>query len=127
MTANIDLKIYMPEKLVLCQKVYRVVLPADDMPLTVIQGRAPTLMALDMGAVKILDERGEATEEWLISGGSADIREDACTILTEAAFAKKELSLEKARALNEEFANPFYEWLISYFEKENGKKENGKK
>ena len=42
--------------------------------------------------------------------------------LTEAAFAKKELSLEKARALNEEFANPFYEWLISYFEKENGKK-----
>ena len=24
--------------------------------------------------------------------------------------------------LNEEFANPFYEWLISYFEKENGKK-----
>ena len=92
------------------------------MPLTVIQGRAPTLMALDMGAVKILDERGEATEEWLISGGSADIREDACTILTEAAFAKKELSLEKARALNEEFANPFYEWLISYFEKENGKK-----
>ena len=122
MTANIGLKIYMPEKLVLSQKVYRVVLPADDMPLTVIQGRAPTLMALDMGAVKILDERGEATEEWLISGGSADIREDACTILTEAAFAKKELSLEKARALNEEFANPFYEWLISYFEKENGKK-----
>ena len=45
------------------------------------------MMALDMGAVKILDERGEATEEWLISGGSADIREDACTILTVAAFA----------------------------------------
>ena len=49
-------------------------------------------------------------------------RYQGSTILTEAAFAKKELSLEKARALNEEFANPFYEWLISYFEKENGKK-----
>ena len=113
----------MPEKLVFNKKAYRVVLPADGMPLTVIQKRAPTLLALDMGEVRILDEHGNTTDVFLISSGSADIREDTCTILTEAAFAYKELNLEKVRTMNKEFSNPFYEWLVGYFEKETGKKQ----
>lgn len=118
MAAEITLKIYMPEKLVLNTAVYRVVLPSDNKTLTVIKDRAPTLMTLDMGVLRVLDEHETTSAEWFIAGGVADIKEDTCTILTEAAFNKKELSLEKARALNEDFPNSFYQWLVEWFERE---------
>lgn len=118
MALDIALKIYIPEKLIFDKKVYRAVLPYEGNTLTVIKGRAPTLLPLEMGAVKILDESNKTVEEYFISGGAADIKEDSCVILTEAVFAKNELDLEKARALNDEFPNPFYQWLVGVFEKE---------
>lgn len=122
MAADISLKIYLPEKLVLDTKVHRISLPSDDMPLTVIRNRAPTLMALDIGAIRLLDENEQTAEEWLIAGGAADIKENSCTVLTEAAVKKDTLNLEKAQALNDEFPNPFYLWLVHYFEQEKGKR-----
>lgn len=122
MALDIQLKIYMPEKLVLDTKVYRVVLPAKNMPLTVIKGRAPTLMALSMGVLQILDVSNHVADEWFISVGSADIKEDTCTILTESAFNKKDLNLELVKQMYEDFKNPYYKWLLDYFEKEKTKK-----
>ncbi len=113
----ITFKIYMPERLVTDEKVHRVVLPNDGKTLTIIPERAPTLATLDMGIVQILDENNQTTEEFFISGGVADIKEDTCTILTESAFNSKDLDLEKARALYDEFNNPFYKWLVEWFEK----------
>jgi F0F1-type ATP synthase epsilon subunit len=74
-------------------------------------------MAMDMGAVKILDENNQTIEEYLIAGGSADIKENTCEILTESAFNKEELTLEQVREMNDEFPNPFYRWLVKEFEK----------
>lgn len=116
MALDIALKIYIPEKLIIDKKVYRVVLPYKGNTLTVIKGRAPTLLPLEMGAVKILDESNKAVEEYYISGGAADIKEDTCTILTEAAFEKSSLDLAQVKALNEEFPNPFYAWLEKVYE-----------
>ncbi len=118
MALDIQLKIYMPEKLVLDTKTYRVILPSNPMPLTVIKGRAPTLMTLDMGALKILDESNRVIDEWLISVGSADIKEDSCTVLTESAFRKSDLNLDLTRQLYQDFPNPYYKWLVDYFEHE---------
>ncbi len=118
MVADIELKIYMPEKLVLTTKAYRIFLPSDNKPLTIIKGRAPTLMALDMGAVKLLNESNGVEEEWLISGGVADIHDDTCTILTELALARKDVTVEKAEALYADFPNPFYKWLCDYLKME---------
>lgn len=114
MAKNITLTIYMPEKRVLEKQVYRVVLPYADKTLTVIEDRAPTLLALDMGIIKILNENDEVIDEYFVADGAVDIKENTCTILTESAFAKKDLSLEKAQELYNEFHNPFYEWLINY-------------
>lgn len=116
MALDIALKIYIPEKLIIDKKVYRVVLPYKGNTLTVIKGRAPTLLPLEMGAVKILDESNKTVEEYYISGGAADIKEDTCTILTEAAFEKSSLDLAQVKALNEEFPNPFYAWLEKVYE-----------
>ncbi len=113
----ITFKIYMPERLVIEKNVHRVVLPNDGKTLTVIPERAPTLATLDMGVIKILDEENQTADEFFISGGIADIKEDTCTVLTESAFNRADLDLEKARALYEEFNNPFYKWLVKQFEK----------
>ncbi len=112
MALDIALKIYIPEKLMLDKKVYRVVLPTVGKTLTVVKDRAPTLMVVDMGLVQILDESNHAIEEYYVSGGVADIKEDTCSILTEAVINRKEVDLAKAKELYDEFANPFYEWLI---------------
>lgn len=122
MALDIQLKIYMPEKLVLDTKVHRVVLPARDMPLTVIKGRAPTLLALGMGLLQILDETNHVIDEWLLSVGSADIKEDTCTVLTESAFHKKDLTLDMVKQMYADFENPYYKWLVDYFERETKKK-----
>jgi F0F1-type ATP synthase epsilon subunit len=118
MAKDIELKIYMPEKKVFDKKVFRAVLPYDNKTITVLKDRAPTLLSLDMGIIQILDETYNTTEEWFIADGMADIKNNTCTILTESCFDKNELSLEKAKELNENFSNPFYKWLIEFYEKQ---------
>ena len=106
----------MPEKCVVDTHIYRVVLPGFDKPLTVIKDRAPTLLPLDIGIIKVLDENNNVTDEYFVAGGAVDIKDNICTILTESAFHQSELNLEKARELYAEFNNVFYEWLVQYFE-----------
>ena len=118
MAKNIALKIYIPEKIILDEKVYRVVLPCGGKTLTVIEDRAPTLMPLDVGLIKILGDENQVTDEYFVSGGAADIKENTCTILAEAVFKRAEIDLAKARELCTEFRNPFYEWLVKFFEDE---------
>lgn len=118
MAKDIELKIYMPEKIVLDKKVYRVVLPYNDKTITVLKDRAPTLISLDMGIIQILDEAYNVVDEWFVADGMADIKNDTCIILTEACFDKKELNYQKVKELNKEQPNPFYRWLEEIFEKE---------
>lgn len=114
MAKNITLTVFIPEKRVLEKQVYRVVLPCNGKTLTVIEGRAPTLLSLDMGIIEILDESFNICEEYYVANGAVDIHDNTCTILTESIFNKEELTLAKAQELYEEFHNPFYEWLINY-------------
>lgn len=118
MAKDIELKIYMPERQVLNQKVYRAVLPFDNKTITVLKDRAPTLIGLEIGKIQILDEENKVVDEWLVAGGAADIKNNTCTILTEIAFNKQEIDLEKAIELDKEFHNPFYKWLKELYEQE---------
>lgn len=117
MALDIALKIYIPEKLVLDKKVHRVVLPSAEKTLTVIKGRAPTLMMVDRGLMQILDEDNRLIEEYYISGGAADIKGDTCTLLTEAVINRNDIDIAKAQELYDEFANPFYKWLVEELSK----------
>lgn len=119
MSSDIRLIIHMPEHIVIDEMVYRVVLPFDNKTLTVIKGRAPTLLSLDMGIIKILDTNNKTIREFVVSGGMADIKNDTCTVLTEAAEDKNNLTYEKVCALYEEYHNPFLKWLKDLLEKEN--------
>ena len=72
MALDVNLKIYMPERLVLNQNVYRAVLAFDDKMITVMKDRAPTLVSLDMGKMQILNEDNNIIDEYYLSGGVAD-------------------------------------------------------
>lgn len=117
MAKNITLTIYMPERRVLEKQIYRVVLPCNGSTLTVIDERAPTLLSLDMGVIKILDEDMNITEEYYVSGGAVDVHDNSCTILTEGFYNSRELSLDKARELLTENQTPFIEWIVNYLQK----------
>lgn len=118
MAKNITLTVFMPERRVLEKQVYRIVLPCNGKTLTIIDERAPTLLALDMGLMKILDEDNNTCEEYYVADGAVDIHDNSCTILTESVFNKNDLTLEKVQELYDEFHNPFYEWLLGIFTKE---------
>ena len=116
MSLDISLKIYMPEKVALEKKVYRVVLPYNNGDtITVGKGRAPSIITMEKGEIKILDEKDEIVQEFYFSGGIADVKNDECSILTEGIFDKKDLDKEKVLELYQNFPNPFYRWLVEQY------------
>ena len=116
MSLDISLKIYMPEKVALDTKVYRVVLPYDNgKTITIGKGRAPSLITLEIGELKILDEKDEVVQEFYFASGVADIKNDECIILTESIFDKKDLNREKVQEMYNDFPNHFYKWLVDRY------------
>ena len=114
MAGDISFKILIPSKVIADKKIYRAVVPYDGKNLTVMQGRSPVLLSLDMGVIQILDEKLNVTEEYLIANGAADITEDSCTILTEGAYNTQEITLEKVREHLSESPDPYFEWMERY-------------
>ncbi len=116
MSLDISLRIYMPEKMALEKKVYRVVLPYDGgKTITIGKGRAPSIISLEMGKIKVLNEKDEIVDEFYFSGGVADVKKDECSILTEGVFDKKDLNKEKVQEMYKDFPNPFYKWLAEQY------------
>lgn len=116
MSLDLSLKIYMPERIALDKKVYRVVLPYDKgKTITISKGRAPSLITLDMGEIKILDEKDDVVQEFYFASGVADVKNDECIVLTESVFDKKDLSKEKVEEMYKDFPNPFYRWLVDKY------------
>ena len=116
MSLDISLKIYMPEKVALEKKVYRVVLPYNGgKTITIGKGRAPSIISLEMGEIKVLNEKDEIVDEFYFSGGVADVKKDECSVLTEGVFDKKDLNKEKVLELYQNFPNPFYKWLVEHY------------
>ena len=116
MAEGIAFKVYIPSKVIADKKIYRAVVPYGGKNLTVMQGRSPVLLALDMGVISVLDEKMQVVEEYLIANGAADITEDSCTILSEGAYNTKELDLDKARELQAEHPTPYFTWMVEYLE-----------
>lgn len=114
MAEDIAFKILIPSKVIADKKIYRAVVPYGGKSLTVMKGRAPVLLALDMGVISVLDEKLDVVEEYLIANGAADITEDSCTILCEGAYNTQELDLEKALELKKEHPFPYFTWMAEY-------------
>ena len=116
MAEDIAFKILIPSKVIADKKIYRAVVPYSGKNLTVMKGRSPLILALDMGVISILDEQLQVVDEYLIANGLADITEDSCTILTEGAYNLSELTLDKAKEMRDGHPSAYFDWMVHYLE-----------
>ena len=78
-----------PEKVVLERDVRFAAVPAHDGEIGFLKGRAPLVVKLDVGILRV--ESDEGMEELFIDGGFAEMVHDRLTILTEDARRPEEL------------------------------------
>ena len=86
-----------PEQQLLDETATQAVVPAHDGLVGILTGRAPLLVKLGLGPLRI-DLPGGKSREFLVDGGVAQMKDNRLTVVTNAAWAPDELDAETARA-----------------------------
>ena len=86
-----------PEQQVLDEKLTQAILPAHDGEIGILTGRAPLLVKLGVGALR-LDLAGGQKQTLFIDGGIAQMKDNRLTVLTKQAIHPEELDPEAAKA-----------------------------
>jgi F-type H+-transporting ATPase subunit epsilon len=101
-----------PEQQVLDESLTQAILPAHDGLVGVLTGRAPLLVKLGQGPLRV-DVAGGQTQHFYVEGGVAQMKDNRLTILTneatpasaiDAEAAKAEYNEAIARRINEQFS-----------------------
>ena len=85
-----------PEQQLLDQSATQVILPAHDGQIGILTGRAPLLVKLGLGKLKI-DLPGGKSQTYLVDGGIAQMKGNKLTVLTGAAWAPDAIDPADAR------------------------------
>src|SRR5436309_12420157 len=91
MHKNLHCYVITPEQQVFDADANQVIIPAHDGLLGVLPGRAPLLCQLGTGVMRV-DEAGDASKEFFVDGGFAQVLNNDVTILTERAAAGEAIS-----------------------------------
>ena len=86
-----------PEQQAADETVSQVILPAHDGEIGILTGRAPLLIKLGTGALRI-DLAGGRSRTFVIDGGIAQMKDNRLTILTPEATAAEQVDAGAARA-----------------------------
>ena len=86
-----------PEQLVLDELVTQAIVPAFDGLMGILDHRAPILVKLGLGPLR-LDFAGGKQRLFLVEGGVAQMKGSVLTILTQSAIAAEDITPESARA-----------------------------
>ena len=86
-----------PEQQVLDESLNQAILPAHDGLVGVLTGRAPLLVKLGQGPLRV-DVAGGPTLHFYVEGGIAQMKDNRLTILTNEATPATEIDAEAARA-----------------------------
>ena len=86
-----------PEQQVLDESLSQAILPAHDGLIGVLSGRAPLLVKLGQGPLRV-DVAGGQTHHFYVEGGVAQMKDNRLTILTNEATPANEIDAEAARA-----------------------------
>lgn len=90
-----------PEEQALDESATQAIVPAWDGQIGILTGRAPLLIKLGMGPLRI-DLQGGRQRTFFVAGGIAQMKDNRLTILTDEATASEDLDAEAARAEYEE-------------------------
>ena len=86
-----------PEQQVLDETVQQAIVPAHDGLIGILTGRAPLLIKLGTGELRI-DLPGGQRRYFFVDGGVAQMKDNKLTILSTAAAASSAINAETARA-----------------------------
>ena len=85
--ANLHFELVTPEKLVMSEDVYMVVVPGTEGEFGVLAGHAPYMSTLRDGDLAIYRTAGANPEKIPVSAGFAEVSERGLTVLAESAGA----------------------------------------
>lgn len=86
-----------PEQQVFDQTVTQAILPAHDGQIGILTDRAPLLVKIGLGTLR-LDVQGGKSQEFFVDGGIAQMKDNRLTVLTEEATPASEIDADAARA-----------------------------
>ena len=81
--ADLHFELVTPEKLVMADDVYMVVVPGTEGEFGVLEGHAPFMSTIRDGAVQVYRTPGAAPESIEVRGGFAEVGETGLTVLAE--------------------------------------------
>ncbi len=85
-----------PEQQAADEKVTQAILPAHDGEIGILTGRAPLLVKLGVGPLR-LDLAGGQKRTLFVDGGIAQMKDNKLTVLTTQAIAPEDLDADAAR------------------------------
>ena len=85
-----------PEQQAFDAQVIQAILPAHDGLLGILEDRAPILVKLGIGPLRLDSQQGK--QYFLLEGGVAQMKDNKLTILTQVATPATEIDAETARA-----------------------------
>jgi F-type H+-transporting ATPase subunit epsilon len=106
-----------PEKLLASGPATAVQIPGADGDMTVMASHAPTITTLRPGVLRV--EGPDATTEYVVTGGFAEISETGVSVLAERAVAKGDMTAEDMKSMVAE-ARAAHETAKEFFENEPG-------
>ena len=87
-----------PEQQVLDESVEQAVLPAHDGLVGILTDRAPLLVKLGQGPLRVDPATGGGSRHYYVEGGVAQMKDNHLTVLTNEATPADEIDAEAARA-----------------------------
>ena len=93
----IEVEIVTPQNTLFSGKAESVSVPGKQSPFQILHNHASIVSALDPGAVKIVDAKGE-TKYFAISGGLAEVRSNKVSILSQLAEPSAAIDSKAAEA-----------------------------
>jgi F-type H+-transporting ATPase subunit epsilon len=85
--ADLHFELVTPDRLVVSEKVYMVVVPGTEGESGIMAGHAPYMTTLKNGDVAVYRTQGAQPERIPVTGGFAEVSERGLTVLAESAGA----------------------------------------
>ncbi|MFV2092630.1 MAG: F0F1 ATP synthase subunit epsilon [Hyphomicrobiales bacterium] len=95
MAETFKFELVSPEKLLLSQDVWQVVIPGTEGDFAVMPGHAPVLSTMRPGMIEIHETTDDTGSRYFVVGGFAEASPTELTILAEEATAEADLDRDK--------------------------------
>ena len=95
--ANVQFDLVSPERLLASIEASEVQIPGADGDMTAMEGHAPTITTLRPGVLRVVHSGG--TDEYVVSGGFAEITAKGVSVLAEQALPRGEMTQEVFNAM----------------------------